>query len=292
MLSTALKVVLRDPLRVASEIVSDPREAWAAFYDRFLADQDLPILSPAEAYPVHDDWEKRMHAHLGCPWPCAEAPEFWAVCAKATKELAAKGVNVGPESFKINNDGDQGLVRALWCLVRHLRPRNVVETGVGHGMTSRLILEALVRNGQGSLWSIDRPVKERHLHAQIGIAVGDQFRDRWTLLKGASRRHLPALLSRLGEVDLFLHDSLHTTSNVRFELDTAWPMLSARAAVVIDDIDSNWAFHTFAREQQRAHVSMVCEAEPIRPDFRRFNNKGLFGLILKDGARANSGAHA
>jgi hypothetical protein len=27
---------------------------------------------------------------------------------------------------------------------------------------------------------------------------------------------------------------------------------------------------------------MVCEAEPIRPDLRRFNQKGLFGIILKE----------
>jgi hypothetical protein len=26
---------------------------------------------------------------------------------------------------------------------------------------------------------------------------------------------------------------------------------------------------------------LVCEAEPIRPDLRRFNKKGLFGIILK-----------
>ncbi len=26
---------------------------------------------------------------------------------------------------------------------------------------------------------------------------------------------------------------------------------------------------------------MICEAEPLHPDLRRFNNKGLFGIILK-----------
>lgn len=291
MLATALKVVFRDPVRVVSQVVSDPREAWAAFHDRFLADQEPPIPSPGDTYPAQGDWEERMHHRLGCAWPCPDTSEFWRVSTQATTELRAKGIEVGPESLKINNDGDNGLVRALWCLVRHLRPRTVIETGVGHGMTSRLILEALERNGTGRLFSIDRPVKERHLHAEIGIAVGDRFRDRWTLLKGTSRRHLPGLLSRVGQVDLFVHDSLHTASNVRFELDTAWPHVPPGGALVVDDIDANWGFHSFTRAF-RGHESLVCEAEPIRPDFRRFNEKGLFGIVLKDSPLADARAQA
>jgi hypothetical protein len=26
---------------------------------------------------------------------------------------------------------------------------------------------------------------------------------------------------------------------------------------------------------------LVCEAEPVRPDTRRFNKKGMFGIVLK-----------
>jgi hypothetical protein len=37
----------------------------------------------------------------------------------------------------------------------------VVETGVAHGVTSRFILEALSRNGDSHLWSIDLPLFER-----------------------------------------------------------------------------------------------------------------------------------
>lgn len=278
-------------MRVVTQVVSDPREAWAAFTDRFLADRERPIPSPGDTYPLHVDWERRLHHRLGCPWPCPDAAAFWKVCTQATEDLRTMGINVGPESLKINNDGDQGLVRALWCLVRHLRPRNVIETGVGHGMTSRLILEALELNGEGRLWSIDRPVKERHLHAEIGIAVGAGLRERWTLLKGTSRRLLPGLLSRVGRVDLFVHDSLHTESNVRFELDTVWTRLPPGGAMVIDDIDANWGFHSFTHAF-RGHESLVCEAEPIRPDVRRFNEKGLFGIVLKDGPGGGSTARA
>jgi hypothetical protein len=53
--------------------------------------------------------------------------------------------------------------------------------------------------------------------------------------------------------------------------------------MVVDDIDANRSFQSFT-ESFSGHRSMICEAEPIRPDPRRFNQKGLFGIILKDSA--------
>ena len=74
--------------------------------------------------------------------------------------------------------------------------------------------------------------------------------------------------------------SLHSEANVRFELDLVWPILAPGGAVVVDDIDVNRGFESFRRAFP-GHQSFVCESEPIRPDHRRFNGKGLFGIILK-----------
>jgi len=183
-------------------------------------------------------------------------------------------------SFQQWNDGDEGFVRALWCLTRHLKPDKIVETGVAHGVTSRLLLEALERNGKGKLFSIDLPPLDRALRKQVGIAVGDRFANRWKYIKGSSRRHLPALLSELGQIDLFIHDSLHSEHNVRFEMDLAWAALRPQGALVVDDVDANWGFQSFL-DAFSDQESMICEAEPLRPDLRRFNQKGLFGIILK-----------
>jgi hypothetical protein len=140
------------------------------------------------------------------PWvfrgPAMKLRSFWNCGIKSMGELEAKGIRPGPESFQWWNDGDAGLVRAIWCLTRHLRPKNVVETGVAHGVTSRFILEALKRNGTGHLWSIDLPPLERSWRQQVGMAVGDGHSDRWTYIKGSSRRHLPRVLDELGQIDL------------------------------------------------------------------------------------------
>jgi hypothetical protein len=195
------------------------------------------------------------------------------------EEMFALGLQAGPESFGPWNDGDMGLVRAIWCLVRHLHPDRVVETGVAHGFTSRFILEALTRNGSGHLWSIDLPPTSEDLQRQVGIAVPQQLRGEWSYIRGSSRRRLPCLLRELKQIDLFVHDSLHSEHNVRFEMDHAMEALTAKGALVVDDVDASWGFHSFAQAFPN-HPMFVCGAEPVRPDFRRFNNSGLFGIVL------------
>ena len=122
---------------------------------------------------------------------------------------------------------------------------------------------------------LDCPPLER-----IGIAVSDQLKHQRTDIKGSSRRHLRRLFRQLGTVDLFIHDSLHSEHNVRFEADQAWAFMRLGGAIVIDDIDANRGFRTLT-EVFSGHQSMICEAEPLRPDLRRLNGKGLFGIILK-----------
>jgi len=54
----------------------------------------------------------------------------------------------------------------------------------------------------------------------------------------------------------------------------------------IDDIDANRGFWSFTRSLPGLQ-SLVCEAEPLHPDLRRFNKKGLFGVILKEPNHTN-----
>jgi hypothetical protein len=274
-----LRHYLKHPLRAVAAIAAEPLEIWTVLQEGYLAQRERPV--PRGLYGAEDGWDRRMHERLGLPWPCPATSEFAVLWPKVIGELDAKGIRVGPDTLYGWNDGDAGLVRSIWCLTRHLRPRNVVETGVLHGVTSRLILEALERNGNGHLWSIDLPPLEDGLQDQIGIAVDDRSRARWTYIRGTSKRHLPGLLSKLGQIDIFIHDSLHSERNVRFEVDRAFAALRPGGAIVVDDIDANWGFHSFTQSLS-THTSMICEAEPLRADIRRFNNKGMFGLVLKE----------
>jgi predicted O-methyltransferase YrrM len=267
----------RHPLKVFSQVAQDPLDAFFAFQGEFLSRFET---KHAAQYNVNPNWEAELGALLEIPGTFADA-EFKPLWQDINDSLRARGVKVGPFSFHSWNDGDAGMVRAIWTLIRHRRPNIVVETGVAHGMTSRFILEALERNGAGNLWSIDLPPVNPQTRQEVGIAVDNAaLRSRWSYIAGTSRRRLPVLLSQLGRVDLFIHDSMHSARNVAFEMDLAWRYLTPGGVVVVDDIDVNPAFTAFA-ERHPEHPSFVCPAEPISPDLRRFNQKGLFGIIVK-----------
>jgi predicted O-methyltransferase YrrM len=251
--------LLRDPIEAYHKTVSQ----WHERNDR----DDRPY-----EYIFDENWRQR----LGVSSDDRERTD--RLCRSIEATLTAKGIRPGPESYLFWNDGDPAFLQAIWRLIRSLNAAKVVETGVAHGVTSRIILEAL--NGRGHLWSIDLPPTwAPDLHREIGAAVGDGSLDRWSLISGSSRRRLPTLLSRIAPIDLFVHDSHHSRYNMQFEMNKAWMALRPGGAMVVDDIDLNPAFAEFSRS---VHCEcLICEAEPIRPDKRRFNDKGLFGILLK-----------
>ncbi len=223
-----------------------------------------------ETMRAHDE---KLHRLLGLEWPCSAKDELETLWPAVTASLREQGLVLGRGAYGGWDDADPALGRVLWCLTRHLRPKVVVETGVARGLTSRLILEALARNDAGRLWSVDLPPSSTYapgLADQTGIAVPTKLRERWTLLRGTSRDCLPGLIDGLVQlnlpVDLFVHDSLHTERNVRFELDCVWPALAAGGLVVVDDIEQNAAFRAFARAHPQAST-LVCDADDGRAQF-------------------------
>jgi len=244
---------------------------------------------PPCPYVIDDDWEEQLHAQIGAPWPCPAQDEFRVLWPQVIRPLEAHGLHLGRGAFAGWGDGEPGLVRALWCIVRHLRPSRVVETGVARGITTRFVLEAFERNAAGHLWSIDLPPPcDRNLHDQIAIAVPDRLRGRWTYVHGSSRRRLVGVLARARQIDLFVHDSAHTARNLLFELDHAYEALAEGGIAVLDDVDLNCGFHMFRRGRSDA-LMLVCPAEPLQPDYPRQDARGVFAIVRKaSGSRPSS----
>jgi hypothetical protein len=259
--------------RVARRIRTDPFETAEKLRERAALRRERVIRrGKSPRYSPSDDWELRLHQLLGRSWPCPDAAAFARLWSEVIELMTARGLTLGRRSYGGDDDADQGLARALWCLVAHIAPEKVIETGVAHGVSSRCILEGLERNGHGRLWSIDLPpltIPERR--QELGVAVPPERRGRWTYVEGSSRRRLPSLLGELGEIDLFLHDSLHSTRNTRWELERAWSALRPGGALVADDIDHNWGFRLFVDSVTHAEA-LQCPAD---------DGKRLFGIVLK-----------
>ena len=263
-------------VRVAYTVLRHPLEAIERARGRLDTRADKRELTalgqrPGEHYAVVENWEPVLHKAIGAPWPCAESEGFDQVWDATVSGLVATGLRVGLASYRGWNDGDRAQAKAIWCLVAHLRPAAVVETGVAHGLTSRVILEGIQRNGSGHLWSVDLPAVDPALHHEIGIAIPAALRSHWTYVEGTSRRRLPDLVRGLTHVDLFLHDSLHTGRNTFFELDTVWPTLPPGGAALVDDIHRNLGFSRFT--EQVAPAAWVAA--------RHVSGDGLWGAAIK-----------
>ncbi len=234
--------------------------------------------SVSDFYGAVADWAPRLHALLDLPWPCPAVADFERVWDGIVADLSSAGVRVGIRSYGGWNDGDKAFAEAIWCIILHRRPGKVVETGVAHGLTTRVVLEALERNGCGHLWSIDLPAVDSALHSEIGMAIPQHRRHRWTYVPGTARQRLPALLDKLTGIDVFIHDSLHTGRNQMFELESAWSAMRDGAVAVVDDIDHSLAFRTFVdRGEQRRWLAARHVTGPGLAV-----ESGLWGLVVKD----------
>ncbi len=246
-----------------------PVEWFDRLRDRVELFQFQHRLFGATSVPYGDEphWERHLHSLLDAPWPCPQASEAQVIWS----ELVQLFGNENLVRLGRGHDADLALAQAMWCIVLHLQPSRVLETGVARGITSRFILEGLERNGAGHLWSIDLPPMQEGWRHQSGSAVPEHLRDRWTYIRGSSRRLLPPLLAKLGGIDLFIHDSLHTQATVEFELKQALPVLRSGGLAVVDDIGKNRAFASLSSTYPE-NCSLVAKHEA---------KHGAFGLLLK-----------
>lgn len=130
----------------------------------------------------------------------------------------------------------KGVPRPLvYAIVRASDPSIVVETGVREGKSPFSILQSLADNGEGLLYCIElggasvintygvtynAPPDE-----ETGSLVSAELWNRWHLILGDAKKELPPLLSAVGAIDIFLHDSLHTEEHMLFQFETGWPFL-------------------------------------------------------------------
>jgi len=146
----------------------------------------------------------------------------WSEADEVEQELRSRITNLGASApFRTSHNADFSLARMAFALCRLLKPEVVVETGVAYGVMSSFILKAMACNQLGQLISIDLPPLGKHSDRFVGFLIPEQYKSRWKLHRGSSRRLLPALLPQLGRVNFFIHDSLHTYWNIRRELFTS-----------------------------------------------------------------------
>jgi len=164
----------------------------------------------------------------------------------------------------------------LYDICLRVRPEKVVETGVHHGVSTAFILKALKETG-GRLYSIDLPNVEYQtddlatqsdalLGPEPGFLVPEALRTNWELKIGDARSILPTLLTSIGPIDLFHHDSMHTYEHMKFEFETAFPHLREGGLLLSDDVSWSRAFEDFCRTRNldyRVHRGIGITLKPV-----------------------------
>lgn len=153
----------------------------------------------------------------------------------------------------------------LYWMIRKLKPKTVVQTGVCNGLSSAFMMLALAKNGdEGKLHVIDLAavfnpndpawtVKDKVYGVVIpegkrsGWIVPDMYQGtRFFVQNGDAKELLPKLVDSLPEIDMFYHDSDHTYKHMMFEFAEAKKKLVPGGLIVGDDISWNASVWDFA----------------------------------------------
>jgi len=140
----------------------------------------------------------------------------------------------------------------LHTLVRAFNPCVCVETGTAAGISATVILRDLERRGEGHLYSIDVDSPRANRYGEL---IPSELRGRWTLRLQQDAPLLPGLLGELQTIDLFLHDSRHTTRHMRWEYEQAWPYLRSGGVLASHDVITTTAFDDFCRARSNEIAS-------------------------------------
>jgi predicted O-methyltransferase YrrM len=167
-------------------------------------------------------------------------------------EAVEKHLSIYPNGYGLQMTRE---LSVLYLIVRLIQPQCIVETGVSAGASSAYILRALEDNNKGRLYSIDVPPDNLPEGKTSGWIVPEALRHRWRLLIGDSKALLEPLLSGIGEIDCFLHDSLHTYEHMAWEFRTAWKHLRPGGLFLSHDVGANEAFFDFMKEKGIAWTS-------------------------------------
>jgi len=172
-----------------------------------------------------------------------------------------------PYPLEYTLDNQSGLF--LYALCKIIKPEKVIETGVAYGLSSMYILQALFENKKGTLYSIDSVFSPWESKEMIGSAIPKYLRNNWNFILGPSSEKLEEILSSLGSVDIFFHDSIHTYKNMIFEFETAWHYIVKDGFILSDDISDNNAFYDFYSKMN------------VKPFILSRNDKSLLGILKK-----------
>lgn len=137
----------------------------------------------------------------------------------------------------------------LYLLVRCMKPKVVLETGMLFGSFTSHILEAMRKNDVGKLYSLELN-QELFPGVMAGSIIPSNLSIRHEIIYGDCRKTLPEICSKLQNIDLFVHDSIHTFDHMMWEYLSVHQYMKAGSIISSHDVIATRyrpnAFNVFA----------------------------------------------
>lgn len=164
----------------------------------------------------------------------------------------------------------------MYAIIRDVKPKLVIETGVLHGMTSGFILQALNQNKMGKLISYDLPSINASSPANMdgyfsalpkgkeaGWIIPPHLLSSWKLRLGPSLDLLKNDENEVDRIDIFCHDSEHSYQTMWGELNFAWERICDGGLVICDNIEANSSMFDFCRKVNRLPLVLSAPNENV-----------------------------
>jgi hypothetical protein len=144
-------------------------------------------------------------------------------------------------------------LHAIYSIVRSVRPRYSLEIGVGAGVSSTIILQAIKMNRYGVLYSLDygdREIRALLRGRNLGWMIPQQLRTNWVLVNQSFEAAFLRLITSLGEIQFVLHDGSHSYMDMKREAESAITNIACGSVFAMDDAHCNNAFSEVSNKLQ------------------------------------------
>lgn len=195
------------------------------------------LLNSREHHNYTYDLTRRNDEHLawflsGVTGATASEIRYWLQEVEhdnALRATLAKGIATGPRRGLADRTVRYGRRIGWYACVRALKPSHVVESGIDKGLGSCLIAAALQRNAAeghpGRLSALD-------INPDAGYLIQGRYREFVDIVVADSLESIPALTV---PVDLFIHDSWHSTEHEAAEFELVEDKLTEPALLLADN---------------------------------------------------------
>jgi predicted O-methyltransferase YrrM len=164
------------------------------------------------------------------------------------KKHVAKAIQQSNIRYRADPDVKFGRRIAWYTIVRVLKPKIIVETGVDKGLGAVVLCAALLRNRDegypGEYLGTD-------IDPQAGKLLSAPYSEVGAILYGDS---IASLRKLDGPIDLFINDSDHSAEYEASEYEIIAPKLSACAVLVGDNSHVTDALFQFSLSHERSFI--------------------------------------